>query len=513
MDFTPKTGKSAPTISSRRCEEYPHVLQFYKKPPSEDVTLHEFEDLAVQRVKVLKAVDSVGIRNIKGSKEYDEAMEKEIKKLRDVDWFVEKTSIKPADLSARRRKDHLSHFILRLAYCKSDELRRWFIQQELDLFRYRFLRENSASILDFLEKNGLDYQPIPHEDRGKMRDKLKDASFKMTSPDVLQREYYKVPFMEVLELVRGRKVYLEGGYAYVPQDELVVIVLASFREHLSHALAITSRAVPAMEEDGRLLKLLKNIHSLYLGNDYSTAKKANSAVTADMINGLSKQSFPPCMQNLHRGLKEEHHLKHWGRLQYGLFLKGIGLSLEEALRFWKSEFTKAADMDGEKFDRQHSYNIRYNYGKEGKRADYTPFSCIKIITTNAPGVGHYHGCPFRHSDADLIEQKMNKMSFPKDKQTKVMEYIKGSHYQLACREYFKAAHKTEEEIDLMHPNQYYEESQRLINGASAGETDNKTQTEPRGVKIIKVKSTNPNFDDSITGENMDELELASMETD
>lgn len=27
-------------------------------------------------------------------------------------------------------------------------------------------------------------------------------------------------------------------------------------------------------------------------------------------------------------------------MQYGLFLKGIGLSLEQALQFWRSEFVK-----------------------------------------------------------------------------------------------------------------------------------------------------------------------------
>lgn len=27
-------------------------------------------------------------------------------------------------------------------------------------------------------------------------------------------------------------------------------------------------------------------------------------------------------------------------MQYGLFLKGIGLSLEQALQFWRSEFTR-----------------------------------------------------------------------------------------------------------------------------------------------------------------------------
>jgi DNA primase large subunit len=52
------------------------------------------------------------------------------------------------------------------------------------------------------------------------------------------------------------------------------------------------------------------------------------------------------MQQLHQGLKTAHHLKHGGRMQYGLFLKGIGLSLEEAMKFWRAEFSRG--MDGEK---------------------------------------------------------------------------------------------------------------------------------------------------------------------
>ena len=90
-------------------------------------------------------------------------------------------------------------------------------------------------------------------------------------------------------------------------------------------------------------------------------------------------------------------------MQYGLFLKAAGLNLEDALRFWRSYFTKEMDVD--KFDKQYAYSIRHNYGKEGKRVNYTPYSCMKIIMTNV-GPGDSHGCPFKHSDAAQLQQKL-----------------------------------------------------------------------------------------------------------
>ena len=63
-------------------------------------------------------------------------------------------------------------------------------------------------------------------------------------------------------------------------------------------------------------------------------------------------------------------------------LQGLGLPLEEAMRFWREGF--APRCAGDEFDKKYAYNVRYNYAKEGKRTDYTPYSCLKIISTPVP---------------------------------------------------------------------------------------------------------------------------------
>lgn len=49
----------------------------------------------------------------------------------------------------------------------------------------------------------------------------------------------QVPFQDALDLVRTRKVYLKGGYAYIPHQDIVTIVLNDFRTRLSKALAVS----------------------------------------------------------------------------------------------------------------------------------------------------------------------------------------------------------------------------------------------------------------------------------
>jgi DNA primase large subunit len=35
---------------------------------------------------------------------------------------------------------------------------------------------------------------------------------------------------------------------------------------------------------------------------------------------------------------------------------------------------------GDKFNKEYAYNVRYNYGQEGKRQDWSEWNCVKIIS-------------------------------------------------------------------------------------------------------------------------------------
>ncbi|XP_033644569.1 DNA primase large subunit-like [Asterias rubens] len=478
-------GRGKARLSGDNSSQYTHRLQFYRLPPTDNISLNEFEEFAISRVKVLRHVEQAGQSYVRGTEKYKEYMDKELRHLMPL---AVRKDLK--DDFEERRKDHISHFILRLAYCKSEDLRRWFISQEMDLFRYRFLMEtDKREVTRFLQENDLQFTPIPEDEKKQIAKYLCASSFSMTMAMIEHTDFYKVPFTEALDLVRGRKVYLHKGWAYVPHNDLVSIILSAFRSHLSQALAVTARSIPHLEEDDRLLPMLNNLSKQYLGQNYSSVKTNTGKIELKDMDMHARKSFPLCMRQLHTELRENHHIRHHGRMQYGLFLKGIGLTLEQALTFWRSEFSKIMEVD--KFDKQYAYNVRHSYGKEGKRTDYTPYSCMKIIMTNAPATGDHHGCPFRHTDSKLLKQRLASYKVNQAGVDEIIDLVNKSHYQVACSKYFMLTHNNAKtDVSIQHPNQYFEESMKILSGDKKYEGSGRFSS-PRPSQSNKPPSQRP----------------------
>ena len=361
------------------------------------------------------------------------------------------------------KMDIASHFILRAAYCRTEDLRRWFLTQECLLFRHRLesISKSSSSAVaggskhhqggddvlrEFLRQNDFDLDKVTNSDKERLRDKLLCISG--TNPvDYHTTEYYRVPFLQALELIGRRQCYVAEGYAYVPLDRVVSIIVAKFRSALSRSLAYASgmfSQVVTHDEASRIGPLLTSMNSAYTGPGGRDATSfgidTDNVLTSSNVDAMSTQSMPLCMRQLHRGLQRDHKLKHQGRLQYGLFLKGAGMSLEEHTLYFQREFTRI--MTNEQFTKLYAYSIRHTHGKEGKRATYTPYNCMKIILGAPPQSGtEHHGCPYKHYDDVSLNALLGSLKIGTAVEREaIMSYKREGNYQLACTKHFETVH-------------------------------------------------------------------------
>ncbi|CAL7943762.1 unnamed protein product [Xylocopa violacea] len=486
MEYTKKRRVVA-NVESDLHDIYPHDLQIYEFPPRGEMTLEEFKQLGMERLKTLQYIESSGVRtDIKTVEERKQYLSTTLAKegLKFFAHLLYGKGCKTTDTELQyRRKDHISHFILRLSYCRDPDRQAWFIQQETDLFKLRFSSLDKEGIEKLLTICKIDCQQITHEEKEKMREELHVSTAKITNIDTT--DFYQVPFQKVTDLVRLRKVYVSEGIAYVPQADLVSLFVSYFRKHLNEAMPQARWCLANISEDERLITYFNSIHRTI--SETAQVIWTTETTPVDKLDELSRTSYPLCMRTLHEALRTHHHLRNSGRIQYGLFIKGIGVTLEDALHFWRSEFGKKLDMD--KFDKQYAYSIRHTYGKEGKQTNYTPLGCLKIMSS-AVGPGEYHGCPFKHMDNATLKQKLFGYGIPATGINDIAELAKEGNYLIACTKYFEILHNRLPDKAIVHPNGYFIESRAILTKDHPTETESKDKLSQSGRLADRVGTPN-----------------------
>lgn len=323
---------------------------------------------------------------------------------------------------------------------------------------------------DFLKANQLPGSKASAEEKRMYEEQLKCLIPGCTTIEPL--EFYKVHFTQVLDLVATRRVFLHRGTAFVERDSLVSLLVTRFRQVLSESLLMTFKSRPfliEMETD-RLLPFINTLSERFSASQQEWDASGNQQILPGQLDTLASQSFPLCMRTLHFQLRSVHHLKYGGRMQYGLFLKGIGLSLEHALEFWRNEFALSVGVD--KFEKSYAYNVRHNYGQEGRRVDYTPYSCRKIITNGGPSFGDHHGCPFKHQDGSQLKQTLVGYGTADNVVNEILDLVRNQHYEVACQRYFDVTHPGYvSEVPHGHPNKYFKESLKYHQAKDAEKKD------------------------------------------
>lgn len=449
--------------------DYPHDIQMYDVSPVGEMSLEEFQELGFDRLKALRLVETTNCRgDLKTQEERKKAFCDSLKsdglKYYANLLYADGSNPQSEEHSQTRRRDHTSHFILRLVYCHDVEQAKWFVNQEVEFFKLRFSSLDKKGIEHLLNINNMDCVPISQDEKFELKEELSLSSGKVTNIDIA--DIYKVPFEKVIDLVKGRKVYLKAGMAYITHMDLSSVFVSYFRENLFAGLESAKILYDNISDDERLTKYLTGLPSAFSG--MARVVWSTTATPIDKLNDLSKSSYPLCMRTLHEALYTNSHLKNTGRMQYGLFLKGIGVTLEDALRFWRDAFSKK--IDGVAFEKKYAYSIRHYYGKEGRQTNYTPYGCQKIISSSV-GPGEYHGCPFRHMDRDSLYQKLTSCGVFASNMTEIMDLAKDGQYHLACAKYFEVMHNKPASKPLLHPNAYFVESRAILTGEDDGSKD------------------------------------------
>ncbi|KAK6200963.1 eukaryotic and archaeal DNA primase, large subunit-domain-containing protein [Scheffersomyces amazonensis] len=466
---------------------YQHRLSFYDIPPLQEITLEDFETWSIDRLKLLIEIESCVARS---------------KSLKDIEASIRPLLLKYLPMNSsgdaclrERMKDHYSHFILRLVFCRSEDLRKKFIKNEGILFRIRYNLLQPKEQQEFIESNSdkLVWKFITNEEKLDKFDQLYNASgllikntlmndnpgIEFTNEQIkthikTKENFIKLPFEKVANLVSSRSIYLYQGYAYIPSSLQLNLIATEFQDSLNTMLLRTFQTLPRLEEDDRILPLLNNLSSNFSNIQYDNFNNIDPSLVSD-INHQSIQTptiiqhYPLCSKILQQNLSLNSHLKYAGRQQLGLFLKGIGLNVDEALKFWSIQFTKKISM--EKFNKDYKYNIRHNYGLEGARINYKPWDCATILSKPKPGKGEFHGCPYRDLSVDNLITNLNELGIEDQHQiNEIIDDVGKRDYTIACTRVFEITHakqlnqqqqKVAEGMHINHPNLYFDRSRQL----------------------------------------------------
>ncbi|TFK76521.1 DNA primase large subunit Spp2 [Pluteus cervinus] len=464
--FNARDRRSFKTEDAGDSKPESQKLNFYDRPPRHDVTLEEFEICALNRLRILAEIESSLARN----RSWEEMKTQTTQQCK---------NYLPLDTEEDRKQDHVSHYVLRLAFCRSEDLRRRFIKAEGILFRTRFDEVLKADREQLLDSQRLHWLKVEETEKQNHRNELYSLYPPIKPEDVRNTSfnrdtYYKVRWTRVPDLIEKRKVFLSGGWAYVPGREQSSIIFQEFEDRLARALELTARSLPRLDEDSRLVPILDNLSNGFVAgvsSEWSSSTEGkNGEITAEMVDHHARNDFPMCMRTLHEQLRKDHHLKHFGRLQYGLFLKVLGLPIEESIVFWRKSFDRITD---DKFNKEYKYNIRHSFGLEGKRANYPAKSCQQILS---PGPSE-HGCPYRHYSPENLQTALlanySSQGLTSADLPEVVALVKSGHFHVACTRVFEITHascgiKKGDGVggfeSVTHPNQYAARSIELRKG-------------------------------------------------
>ena len=431
---------------------------FYDKI-DEDIILDlsKLTDLVIARYKILKNIENLSQEKNKNLTDLIKFYLPE-----DLEWDREdKNKIK---------NDIASHFLLALIMCKNESDMKWFIRQETKLYKARLDMQKKYNMYKILSILGIDLSEFKKENNNSVD--INKIKFRLiNNPNTKTNEEEKIyfcKFEDALNLVPTHNFYLHKGNIYIPESDLPSLFKLVFEQKMEKIISRIRTKTESIKKDRRIREIFllfnKEKESIMIEEAAKMAKDMpndEKLRTMNDVDMLSERCFPLCMSLIERHINQYSHLTHFGRLQYTLFLKGAGLSVDESLKFFQKKYEKKTPLD--KFEKEYAYNIKHSYGLEGKRVSYAPYNCEKIINMNGPMGRECHGCPFKTYSADNLRKILSTCNLNPMDIEEIISKKKNNEYQLSCVKYFegKFPKVTGDGVGI-HPNRYFSSAMKAL---------------------------------------------------
>lgn len=324
----------------------------------------------------------------------------------------------------------------------------YFLEWELNWFLLVYNCTSGYKLHKFLEENAL----LPQE-VSTLEIRTDNMDLSDISTDKCDK-YYKVHFSDISALLPKRRTFLDKGWAYFSERDLIYYVISKLEFQFREQLNWNKNVLGNVTSENRIHDFISEIPVFI-----STVVNFSSIeVNLENIDFIAKEHYPLCMQNIHNILRSNHHLKYDCKMQYGIFLKWLGLPYEDALKFWKDEFTKVMTYD--LYGKKYAYLFKHQYGMVGSKIQYRPYTCEQIIKFD-PQPLQQHGCPFKHWSREKLRQRLKDDNFISTNIRDIEDLVEEGSYQVACTQYFCRNKKVFRDNVIQSPNQYCADSFQL----------------------------------------------------
>ncbi|CAL7940305.1 unnamed protein product [Xylocopa violacea] len=411
---------------------------FYIKTPTGQISLHVLEKCTLARLEYLQLLYDGKTHEFNGNFEY---------------------------LLENSIYDQIGHFTLRLLASVSQDLHNHWIVRETLFFQTR---------LDYISPRHLYrlFRSILRQLRLKEGKKLIDETLINISSFCLQTIVFKhlvskthteecklfktkVRFELVPNLIKERELDLYAGYAIVYCSKWKKVLVSLFCTYITkEIICMKTKAQNIVSQDSRLDYLYHKINSMIFRANHARGHLTTETIDTEVNN------FPLCMRHLHTVLRSTHRLSHYARLYYSLFLKDGGMQLEDAINYWKEEYSKPhacssiCSHNWQSNEQKFIYSIRHLYGLEGSRRNYKSPTC-ESMCTSIPSSMYEGGCPFKNFDINILKNLL-RVSLSDNEITKILKMISPQYPQIACAEFFRLVNQNKKNnIVIYSPLQYY----------------------------------------------------------